>query len=245
MMAWLQDPWVVGVGAGIISGLVVFFITKWLFSNQGKRELSRKIATANQEIVLAVRQGIPEDTVPTANVLEALVKATARKHGLRSEELYGPGEVAQDLIKEVMDSSFISAETKENYCKRLAELDAKATATEQQSPEIMADARRWTATRSSQVAFMSLALALTAGAMSIALVLVSTLYGTGEFDPEGPPAILAILLPVVATLVAAVLSLVVATLRRVRKRSLFDNLSMLSAIQNRQRVSELNDDKKP
>jgi len=95
MLSWLDNAWVVG----IVSGIIVFLITNWLFSGQSKRELGRRIALANREVVLAVRQGIPEDTVPTPEVLDALTKATARKHALRSEELYGAAEVAQDLIK--------------------------------------------------------------------------------------------------------------------------------------------------
>lgn len=121
-MEFLQNGWVVGIGGGIISGFVVYAVTALVFSKQSKREFDRRIAIANQEVVLAVRQGVPEHRVPEENVLHAMIAATARKHGLQCTDMYGSSEVAQDLIKDVMDSSFISAETKESYATRLSAL---------------------------------------------------------------------------------------------------------------------------
>ena len=37
---WLNDPWVSGIGGGVISGLMVYFVTNWLFSRQRKRDLA-------------------------------------------------------------------------------------------------------------------------------------------------------------------------------------------------------------
>ena len=42
------------------------------------------------------------------------------------KNLYEPSEVAQELTKEVMDSSFISAKTKEEYCDKLGSLSTGA-----------------------------------------------------------------------------------------------------------------------
>jgi hypothetical protein len=230
-MNWFQDPWVVGIGGGIVSGLVVFFLTKWLFSNQGKRELGRKIALANQEIVLAVRQGIPENTVPAPEVLEALIKATARKHSLRPEELYGPSEVAQDLIKEVMDSSFISAETKEAYCKRLAQLDK--TPEEPETEAVRKEALRWSSFRSSQTAFLSLALGISAAAMSGTMVVFLTRNNGEVIDIESPAVLTSVILPVAVTLLAATAAMAIATLERLRRRRRdLDNLMVMTAAEH-------------
>jgi phosphate/sulfate permease len=217
-MQWLQDPWVVGIGGGVVSGLLVFFITKWLFSNQSKRETEQKIAAANREVVLAVRQGIPQDTVPTSQVINALIKATARKHGIRPEELYGPAEVAQDLIKEVMDSSFIGADTKEAYCKRLAELDEPKHGAEPQTGE---DTKRRQRDRS-QNALLSITLAFTAAAMSATFAAVFKKTQDSLPDLSTSSTILStIFVPVVVILAAATVSLAVLTIIR-RERRLRD-----------------------
>lgn len=227
---WFQDPWVVGIGGGIVSGLVVFFLTKWLFSNQGKRELGRKIAVANQEIVLAVRQGIPENTVPAPEVLEALIKATARKHALRAKELYGPAEVAQDLIKEVMDSSFISADTKEAYCKRLAELDK--TLDEPETEKVKNEALRWSTYRSSQTVFLSMALGITAAAMSATMVLFVTRNNVEALNIETPALLGSVVLPVLVTLLGATATMAIATVERLRRQRKHDNMMFMTAAQH-------------
>lgn len=221
-MEWLQNAWITGIGGGIVSGLIVYFITAWLFSNQSKREATRKAGVANQEITLAVRQGIPENRIPSRSVLDALIKATARKHSLQASDLYGPGEVAQDLIKEVMDSSFISAEAKEGYCERLAELDR-----EEPTPERAAADDKRLAIRSSQTAAVSLALAMSAAIMSATLVLVMREGGAGALD-RSRSLTLSILLPVTIMGVSALFALTLVTLERARRRRT-DNLSMLSA----------------
>lgn len=213
-MDWLQNGWVTGIGGGVISGLIVYFITSWFFSNQSKRELNRKLALANQEVVLAVRQGVPEARVPTTAVLEALIKATARRHGVPPEELYGPSEVAQDLIKEVMDSSFISAETKEAYCQQLSELDKPEDA--EPKTEAEREQRRYSSWRSLQTMALSITLALTTAVMSIALVFVT------EREPRtswsGDSFTISVLFPVLATAIGVVLSFLVLTLERMRRR---------------------------
>jgi len=214
-MQWLQDPWVVGIGGGVVSGFLVFFITKWLFSNQNKRETEQKIATANREVVLAVRHGIPQDTVPTSQVINALIKATARKHGIRPADLYGPAEVAQDLIKEVMDSSFIGADTKETYCKRLAELDEPKHETEPQTRE---DVKRRQRDRS-QSAVLSMTLGFTAAIMSATFAAVFRKTQDSLPDLSTSSTILStIFVPVAVISLAAAASLAFLTILRRERR---------------------------
>lgn len=236
MLAWLDNAWVVGIVGGIVSGIIVFLITNWLFSGQGKRELGRRIALANREVVLAVRQGIPENTVPTPEVLDALTKATARKHALRAEELYGAAEVAQDLIKEVMDSSFISAATKEEYCKRLAELDKPEKPLSEAEIEAQAtSAQRWSSARSGIAGLLSAGFATTAALMTALLgFFTARTENSDVFANPGTTA--ALLIPIVATVLGAVVAMAAVTLMRLRReRELTENLVRLTAEENQQR----------
>lgn len=165
-MEFFQNTWVTGIGGGIVSGLIVYFLTTWIVSKQSKREMIRRISQANQEVVLAVRHGVPENRVPSENVLKAMIEATARKHTITSGDMYGPSEVAQDLIKDVMDSSFIPAETKEAYTNRLSKLIS-----------LPADAESKAAVRTpfstpGQAVVLSGGLAAMAALTSLALVLI-------------------------------------------------------------------------
>ena len=115
----LNNPWIIGIGGGILSGLIVTLISRVLFTQKDKREYAQKILTVNREVTYAVKPGITEGEIPSINILKSLIKSTARKYNVDDNDVYSPSEIADDLIKEVMDSSFISAKTKSEYCKNL------------------------------------------------------------------------------------------------------------------------------
>ena len=66
-------------------------------------------------------------------MVDVLISATARKYGVDKKDVFGPKEIGQELLKEVMDSSFISAKTKEQYCERLTVLQRGGATNEDDS----------------------------------------------------------------------------------------------------------------
>ena len=123
-MEILNNSWVVGIGGGILSGLIVTLITRYLFSKKDNKEYAQKISSVNREIVYALRPGISDGHIPDIEVLNSLVNATARKYKVERKDVYQANQIAEELIKEIMDSSFISSETKKTYCNTLAHLVA-------------------------------------------------------------------------------------------------------------------------
>ena len=123
MVEFLSNPWFIGIGGGILSGLVVTFITRYLFSRRDNREYAQRIVTANQEILYAVRPGISEGVIPSQDIISSLVNATASKYRLDPKDLYDLNNLADVLIKEVMDSSFLSAASKMEFCEKLGTLN--------------------------------------------------------------------------------------------------------------------------
>ncbi len=121
-MDLFNNAWVVGIGGGVLSGLLVTLITRFLFSKRDNREYAQKLAAVNTEVVYALRPGISEGHIPDQEVLSSLINATARKYRVSRDDVFRPKQIAEELIKEIMDSSFISAETKKSYCETLAHL---------------------------------------------------------------------------------------------------------------------------
>lgn len=119
---WLENPWVIGIGGGVASGFLVNWISRSLLSKKEDREYLQKIHSANNEMVYSLRPGISESQMPTAEILVALRNATARRYKVEASDLFSPGQLTEELIKEVMDSSFISASQKTEYCGRLSAL---------------------------------------------------------------------------------------------------------------------------
>lgn len=118
----LNNVWFVGVGGGVLSGLIVMWLTRTLFSKKDLRELAINISSANREILYAIRPEISEDHLPAVEVIEALKNATARKYKIEPERLHTITEIVEELIKEIMDSSFISSSAKKQYCDSLKTL---------------------------------------------------------------------------------------------------------------------------
>ncbi len=121
-MEILTNPWVVGIGGGILSGLIVTLISRVIFSRRDNREYVLKVGTANREVIDAIRPGISEGAIPSSKVVESMIFSTARKYGIEIKDMLNPRQIAEDLVKEVMDSDFVSAKTKTAFCEELAKL---------------------------------------------------------------------------------------------------------------------------
>ena len=118
-MELLNNPWFVGIGGGVLSGLIVAYISRVIFSRRDNREYAQKISQANHEVLYAVRPGILEGIITNNEILKSLISATARKYSVDADDMHGLDAVSSELIKEIMDSSFISAEAKKEFCEKL------------------------------------------------------------------------------------------------------------------------------
>ena len=212
-----NNAWVVGIGGGILSGLVVTLITRYLFSKKDNKEYAQKIAAVNKEVVYALRPGISEGHIPDMEVLHSLINATARKYKINREDAYQAKQIAEELIKEIMDSSFISSDTKKNYCETLAHLvnEQKEVSVplEIENERKLVDAEY----RQKQTERVSSVLGLTA-AMSTMVVVATKVLDT---DKVSSPlkSILDITLPTLTVLVAVMVA-TAAMLTSVRLKKL-------------------------
>lgn len=119
MWDFLNNSWVVGVVGGLISGLLVWLITTKLFKSKQTREYTHKVITVNGELIYSLRSGISQRKLPSLDVLDALKNATARKYSVEVGDIYTNKELAEELIKEIMDSSFIPVDSKDNFFELL------------------------------------------------------------------------------------------------------------------------------
>ncbi len=119
---FINNSWFVGIVGGILSGLVTTWIGRKLFSEKDKKEYIRKVDATNKEIVYSLRSAISDNIHHDHKIITSLMSATARKNGVLIADIYSLKEVTEDLIKEVMDSSFIPSEYKKSYCEKLAKV---------------------------------------------------------------------------------------------------------------------------
>ena len=121
-MTFLNNAWVIGIGGGLLSGFLVTVFSRMILSRRDRGEYVQKLQSANREIIYALRPGISEGQVPNRQVVVLLINATARKSGVDIGDVVDPAQIGEELTKEIMDSSFISASTKQEYCDQLTPL---------------------------------------------------------------------------------------------------------------------------
>jgi hypothetical protein len=202
----LENPWVVGVAGGVLSGLIVTVITRYLFSKKDNREYAQKIEAVNREVLYALRPGISEGHIPTKDILDSLVNATARRYRVSREDVYRPKQIAEELIKEIMDSSFISSETKKSYCETLTHLVSDPTPLAEEADAIKVELRiAESEYRAKSAARMSATLGLSA-AMITMVFMVTNIFDKGGSSPFS--GIFNVALPTLAIVMATMVAMV-------------------------------------
>ena len=117
MIEFLNNPWTIGIGGGLISGIVVFLITSKIFSRKENKEYVQKIKMANKELLYSIRPLIVQEQLPTVEMMDSLLLATAKKYGLQLNDMYDEEDIADDLIKETLENPFINSQSKQKYCE--------------------------------------------------------------------------------------------------------------------------------
>lgn len=174
MIEILNNPWITGIGGGIVSSLIVFFVTKYLFSKKENREYVQKIRTANNEILYSIRPLIIEKKLPSVEILSAIRISIAKKYGIKQEDLYNDFSLSNDLITEIMGNSFLSSEQKLEFCDLLNQMKSKQK-TKDEIEVVYIQERN---SLSSKYSSMLLALS------SFGMVLISTQYIAKEADKQ-------------------------------------------------------------
>ena len=224
---WMNAPWVVGIGGGILSGILVTFVSRKILARKDRGEYLQKAKSANRELIYALRIGIPEGHIPSRKIVESLINATARKYSIDKNDLYNPSQITEELIKEILDSSFISANTKQEYCNRLdsiseiplAEKEVQHRAESQVGPRlVLASYRKRMITMASTLLGMTTAL-LT--------MLLAVSEDSGFVATESITLLLPAIVAISMTIVAATLMLLRNESRRLLRRKVKDNFKVV------------------
>ena len=120
-MSFFSSPWFVGIATGLVSGVITVLIVRGILPGEINKQYLARVNQANDEMIYALRLIISEQSLPARNVLMALISATAIKHNIKAEDMYTINSIINILIKEVMDTNFISSADKVHYCNVLIE----------------------------------------------------------------------------------------------------------------------------
>ena len=165
MTDFWTNPWVTGIGGGIISSLIVFFVTKYFFKKKENREYVQKIKLANNEILYAIRPLIIDKKTPLKESFSSLRVFVSNKYGVKLDDLYNHVSLSNDLIAEILENPFLTSEQKEDLCQLILQFKKEE---ESNTVEIIY-LRKKTQVESK---FTSIILSLTSFAMILSMTLL-------------------------------------------------------------------------
>jgi len=120
-MELFENIWFVGIGGGIVSGFIVYFVTNWFFSRKDNSERIKLAHQANDEVVNILKPYIADKGLPEIEVVNALISSVARKFKLDTSELYSVEYVCEELIREIISNVYVSCDKKVEYTQQLAD----------------------------------------------------------------------------------------------------------------------------
>lgn len=123
-MKLIENPWFVGIGTGIISGVLVFFLTKWIMDKKGRVEYYKQVNSANLNVINSLKPYIADKGLPNIDIFEALISSTARTFGVDKKDMYSVAIYCEELIREIISDVYVSNEKKQEYTTSLAKYKA-------------------------------------------------------------------------------------------------------------------------
>ena len=197
---FISNAWTIGIGGGIVSGFIVFWVTNFFFTKREKKEYLQRVKTANNEILDAIRPLIVSQKIPVQAIIESLILSTSRKYMVNTTNLYTTQRLVEDLIKEVLDNAFLDADRKLEYCnivnKIVNQADKKNIDLTRDTPKTIISYEG----KDTKVTEMSLILSVIAAIATLAFVL----YDKNQ-ERFIPTNLFSLLLPMAAVLASTML----------------------------------------
>ncbi|MFB3896662.1 MAG: hypothetical protein ACE14V_10210 [bacterium] len=202
---------------GIIVSIVVGFVTFYLADKSARRN---RWNSAREMILRDLSKSLGEGTVPDASVIEATIRSILRGYNANDLSVITVEEIADDLLRQITADPFLDAERRKKLQNEVLKLKQVRTKLEEEvSFEESVEGpikieskieglRRWD---------WSNALSILAGILSTFIVAVSFISiskiadSIKQFFVNIWPEIGATLIPVVATIIFSLISLLISS----------------------------------
>ncbi|MCI8338162.1 MAG: hypothetical protein HFH62_05675 [Lachnospiraceae bacterium] len=114
-MEIVNNDWFISISAGLLTGIIVYIITKLLFERKTKKQYLMKIQNANKCVIDSLRSYVVDVEMPSVKIIESIQFAVALEQGIESEQLYDIMTLCKILIQEVISNVYVSNESKKKY----------------------------------------------------------------------------------------------------------------------------------
>ncbi|MBI2572363.1 hypothetical protein HYV86_00730 [Candidatus Woesearchaeota archaeon] len=120
--SFLNNTWFVGITGGIISGVIVYFVTSYILSKKEDKLYLQKVQQANTEIIHILKPYIISEKRFSDNLFNSIISSVSKKYELESKDIINLQEAINDMVTDIMQTSFLTEAQKEVYTTKLLSL---------------------------------------------------------------------------------------------------------------------------
>ncbi|MEC0273879.1 hypothetical protein [Peribacillus frigoritolerans] len=117
-MDWLKllkELFGVGFAQNLFTGLIIFFIGNIITKIKAKKDYMAALKQANLKVFYILRRLISEQELPNKDIFLAIHNSIARDYRVMPEDMESYDIISENLVKEIMDTDFLSYEEKLKY----------------------------------------------------------------------------------------------------------------------------------
>lgn len=118
---FIHNAWFVGIIGGIISGIIVYYLTSYVLDRKKKSEHKRNIVISNEEVLLVLRPYIAKSGLPSIEQLTAIINSIARRYNVQPIEMKTVGMFYEDLVLDFVSNVYIPDNIKKERIEKLLE----------------------------------------------------------------------------------------------------------------------------
>ncbi|EMF0233584.1 hypothetical protein NTJ89_002194 [Enterococcus hirae] len=120
----------------IVAPIATYFITRWL----QKRDNNKEFKKASKKIVTLLKPIILEEKKITSELIDSLIQSVSRSEDIEINRMEPPESILDDLILDLIDSSFITNDKKMEISETI--LDLKKEIVQQKESQIMVERQK-------------------------------------------------------------------------------------------------------
>lgn len=111
----INNQWIINIGTGLVVYIVTTIISRVILNKATNNEKQKQIQKANKEIIRILKPYVVEKNILTEAIISSVRKSVAREYNVISEEVFSVKDICEELIREILQSSYVDSQKKSEY----------------------------------------------------------------------------------------------------------------------------------
>lgn len=121
---FFSNQWVINIGTGLIVYIVTTIISRIIINKAANKQKQQQIENANSEIIRILKPYVVERNILNKMIINSITESVARKYNLSIDEVLNVRAICEELIREILESSYVDNEKKSEYVVYLNDIIA-------------------------------------------------------------------------------------------------------------------------